>query len=69
MDLFSHQERSIKCRFNKLERNRIFHRAKFHVVATKNKKKNRIQRCLLISEVCYSFVFYKFLGLAACPQN
>lgn len=39
MDLFSHQERSIKCRFNKLERNRIFHHAKFHVVATKNKKK------------------------------
>lgn len=41
MDLFSHQERSIKCRFNKLERNRIFHDAKLHVVATEDKKTGR----------------------------
>lgn len=38
MDLLSHQERSIKCRFNKLERDRIFHNAKFHAVSMKDKK-------------------------------
>lgn len=50
MDLFSHQERSSKCTFNKLERNRVFHNTKFHVVSMKDKK--------IGCKVVYSFLRY-----------